>query len=320
MEPMSTRTSPARRPDAAAISAALLALASGSRRREDLAALSDLTRAEAAGLDVTWGSLDELQRVAALRALAEGAEERLEFNFGRLLRRALDDPSPVVRQLAVTGLWEDDRSDLLLRLLDLAENDPSQDVQAEAAQNLGRFADRAATGELPSETASMLRQALISLAANPAFPLGVRRRALESVAVFCEDPGVKDLISTAYHGDEQSLRASALYAMGRNLDDRWLPTVLDELASDEAELRYEAARAAGELGDDAAVPALADLTDDPDIEVRDASISALGKIGGRAAVRVLRALADQADGSVLDAIEAALDEAQGADSPSRSPA
>ena len=296
------------------LGATLEALRRGPVRTSDVAALSDLGRPAAAVLTREWLSLPEATRVAIVREMDELAEERIDLNFGRALRVALDDESPVVRQLAVAALWEDERGDIVGRLQALAATDPSEDVRAEAAKGLGRFAEQAAAGDLTGAVVERLRASLTELAADDATPYSLRRRALESVGVFGGEE-VNRLIRQAYDSDEQGFQASALFAMGRSLDRRWLETVIRELASPEAELRFEAARACGAFGDDRAVPTLARLADDPDAEVRHAAIAALGQVGGRAAVRVLRDLAEVAQESDVELVDAALEEALGAVEP-----
>ena len=295
----------------------LAALAGGAVGAADVARLSDLGREDAKILAREWQTLPESTRVAIVRTMDELAEERVELTFGRALRVALEDDSAAVRQLAVASLWEDERSDVLDRLRRLVEHDPSQDVRAEAVRGLGRFAEQAAAGDLGEAVSRDLRATLASLASDEASPYGVRRRALESVGVFGREEGVHCLIRDAYEGDEQGLRASALYAMGRSLDRRWVPALLDELQSPEAELRFEAARACGAMGDERAVPELAQLAQDQDVEVRHAAIAALGQVGGRAAIRVLGGLAEGASEADAEPIDDALEEALGAVEPLR---
>lgn len=241
--------------------------------------------------------------------MAELAETNVQYVLGRALRIALADPSPIVRQLAVAALWEDEGLDLIPIFLGFVEEDPAQDVRSEAAQGLGRFAELAAEDELEPETAERLRRTLVTVAADAHEPYLVRRRALESVAVFGDRAEVVDLIRNAYDADDAGLRAGALYAMGRSLDSGWLEAVVHEFGSPDSEMRYEAARASGELADDRAVPALARLANDEDIEVRQSAIGALGKIGGTSAVNALRRLATRAAASDREAIDDALEEA-----------
>ena len=307
---MPTPTFPEQRPNAPTappLTATLDTLRAGPVRAEEVARLSDLSREAARTLAVAWPGLPEPVRVAVVRRMDELCEERIDLSFGRALRVALDDESPVVRQLAVAALWEDERSDLPDRLLALIADDPSEDVRAEAARGLGRFADRAAAGELDEVAGRRLRTALAA-AAGEASPHGLRRRALESVGAFAGED-VRSLIQAAYDSEEHDLQASSLVAMGRSMDPRWVGIVLEELQSPEAELRFEAARASGALGDDRAVPELAPLCQDPDAEVRFAAIGALGQIGGRSAVKILRLLADGAEEADAEMIDAALEEA-----------
>jgi HEAT repeat protein len=283
---MPTPTSQEPPPKPAATPAdALAAIGRGDFASHELIPLADLGRTDLATFRRAWLAFPVESRERVVRGFAEIAENDVRYQFGRALRVALDDPSEVVRQRAVAALWEDEGSDLIESLLDLAEHDPSQDVRAEACQGLGRFADMAAAEELDDEVVDRLRDLLISLADDPDAPYIVRRRALESVAVFGSDSAIVDLIRSAYDSDDAGVKAAALYAMGRSLDTGWLEAIVYEFDSPDAEMRYEAARAAGEIGDQRAVLGLIDLVSDADAEVRHAAIGALGKIGGTAAVQ-----------------------------------
>lgn len=287
----------------------LAALRDGPIRSTDVAKLSDLNRADARLLTEAWSAMPEESRIAIVETMDRLAEERVELLFGRALRVAVEDDSPVVRQLAVAALWEDQGNDLAEHLVQLVADDPSQDVRAESARTLGSFAERAAGGEVDEGLAGRIRQTLIEVVADDAAPYVLRRRALEAVGSFGRAPTVRALIADAYDDEDEGIRASALYAMGRSHDPSWLSTVLDELQSPEGELRYEAARAAGAVGDEEAIPELANLTGDDDPEVRHAAVTALGVIGGRAAVHVLRSLLDNADEADEELISLALEEA-----------
>jgi len=290
-------------------SGSVTAFAEGEVRPSDVARLSDLDRTAAARFAGEWTGLPEETRERIVRAMDELAEDRVELNFGRALRVALDDPSPVVRQLAVAALWEDERQDLIDPLRDLLGRDPSQDVRAEAARGLGKFAHMAESVALPEATARLLRDELLAVAGDEREPEALRQRALESAAVFGRDPEVRNLILDAYESDDQAWQGSALFAMAQSLDPSWLPTVLQELASSDAQLRFEAARACGALGDEAAIPELVECASDEDVEVRHAAIGSLGQIGGPAAIRALQALSTTASEADQETIEEALDKA-----------
>ena len=285
----------------------LAELRDGDFSQARVARLSDLSREDANILARAWPEFPEATREAIVRRIDELSEERIDVNFRRALRVALEDPSATVRQLAVSALWEEESTDLLERFEELLTQDASEDVRAQAAAALEPYVARAAEGELDSEDADRLRDLLLA-ATSPNEPLVVQRRALEALGPLGSDPQVRDLISEFYESDEQALRCSAVYAMGRSLQSEWMPDILAELENDEAELRYEAARAAGAMGSQDALPGLLAAARDEDPEVRHAAISAIGQIGGRGGARALERLADDADESDFELIESTLED------------
>jgi HEAT repeat protein len=287
---------------------ALGEIRAGDLSPRQLSRMSDLSRQDARELAAAWPTIPEETRADLVRRCDELSEERIDLNFGRVLRVAMEDPSAVVRQLAIGGLWEDESSDLLARLRALFDHDASPDVRAEAAAALGRFAGRGAAGSLDEATATGLREDLLRATGEDEPSYTVRRRAMESLGAFGNDPRVAASIADAYDSGDHGLQCSAVYAMGRSLDARWLPNILTELESPEPELRFEAARAAAALGSPDALPALLVAARDEDVEVRHAAIGAIGQIGGRGAARALERLAEEAGEADLELIEAALEE------------
>jgi HEAT repeat protein len=116
-------------------------------------------------------------------------------------------------------------------------DDPSQDVRAEAMRALGHFAVLAAGGELEDETGERIFDSLLRMASSDEEPQLVRRYALESLASFGGRKPIPDLIRSAYDDEDQSVRAGALFAMGRTLDPRWLNVLMSELTAEDPELR-----------------------------------------------------------------------------------
>lgn len=287
---------------------AIAAIQDGDLSQTQVARLSDLSRDNERALAAAWDSIPEANRVDLVRRFDELSEERVELNFGRALRIALGDSSAVVRQLAVAGLWEDESSDLLGRLREILENDESPDVRAQAAAALERFASKAAVGSLDDRVASELRNELHLSASQAGAPYAVQRRALESLGPYASDPEVSSLIMEAFDSADHGLQCSALYAMGRSQELRWLPIILEQLESEDPEIRFEAARAAGLLGSADALPVLLQAARDEDAEVRHVAISSIGQIGGRGAVRALERLAEDAGEADLELIEAAIDD------------
>jgi HEAT repeat protein len=287
---------------------AIAAIRNGDLSQTQVARLSDLSRVNARALAAAWDSIPEGNRIDLVRRFDELSEDRVELNFRRALRVALDDRSAVVRQLAVAGLWEDDSSELLDRLRDMLVNDESPDVRAQAAAALERYSSLAAAGSLDESVANDLRDVLRRLASDVEAPYAVQRRALESLGPYAADPQISSLVADAIDSDDHGLQCSALYAMGRSQDPRWLPAILHQLGNEDAEIRFEAARAAGLLGSTDALPVLLEAARDEDAEVRHVAIGAIGQIGGRGAVRALERLAEDAGEADLELIQSAIDD------------
>lgn len=294
-------------PSGFSLADAITAIGQGDFSHRVLISFSDLDRKEAQELQRRWAEISDAHRARLIQALDELGEMSIQHNFSRVFRIGLHDSSDQVRQRSITALWEDESTALLDDLIALLR-DPSQDVRAASAQALGAFALRCEAGELSDADSARIYSALSRLASDADESLLVQRRALESLGPFGKRAAVYRLISIAYGHDDQTLRAGALFAMGRSLDPRWFSTVLSELDSSDPEMRYEAVRACGEFGDNRAVEGLAKLTSDTDPEVRMAAVDALGRIASPGSARVLRRLAERASGEEQEAIEEALEQ------------
>jgi HEAT repeat protein len=185
--------------------------------------------------------------------------------------------------------------------------DPAEKVQTTAALALGRFVLMAEVGSIPPKYAIQLGQVLLGITADEKKSMEVRRRALEAISPLSTQQ-VKDTIKKAYENRDERLRISAIYAMGKNCDTKWMPFLLKELKSGDAEMRYEAATACGELGDEDIIQYLLPAANDEDIDVQLAVIQALGKIGGNEAKLFLKKHADDENDAVREAVETALNE------------
>ena len=276
--------------------------------------LSDIPSADQATLALMWPGIGTARRRKIVATLVQLAEDNIDYNFNTVLRVLLDDPDAEVRRRAIEGLVEDHSVPALRRLIEILGSDPDAAVRAAAAHTLGPAALRAETGKLKGDWPARLRAALLGAVRDPQADEEVRRRALETVAYFCADAEVTQEIERAY-GGRSLMQASALHAMGRNMDARWAPTLLKALQSDDPVLRFEAAQALGELGERAHVPALLPLLDDTDIEVQLATIWALGQLGGRVASQALQMRTEDDTEAIREAVDEALTEIRFADNP-----
>ena len=283
-------------------------IGAGSHSAVIVAQFSDLDRRAVVRLAPAWRALPVDARRYIVRTMVELAESNVELNFWRPLRIAMADPDAEVRALAIAALWEDDSTLVLDDILARIGTERESAVREAMVVSLGRFNYRAAVDELDDAHAQAIRNALFDVLRSTE-PVGVRRRALESLAFLPNDREVADAIAEAFDSPYRDMRVSALFSMGRNMDRRWFAVVLEELESDDAEFRYEAARAAGEYGDSQAVEPLLALIDDEDREVQLAAVGALGQIGSPMALNALRRLSRSDDDVLREAAADALTQA-----------
>ncbi len=271
-----------------------------------LAELTDIKPEHLALFDEIWKHVNLKRQLQILGRLIEMAEDSTEFNFDAILKHRLHDPEEEIRSSAINGLWENEEPSLIQPLINILRNDPSSKVRQNAAIALGRFSILAEHKKINSDYTPILCKSLLD-AFHKAEDLDIKRRALEAAAPL-SIPQVEKAITQAYQGSEIKLKASAIYAMGRNCSIDWLNLCIKELSNPIAELRYEAAGACGELGEDIATPYLIKLVNDDDMDVRMAAIQALGKIGDSEAKEQLKLCLGDDSEAIREAAQQALDE------------
>jgi len=269
--------------------------------------LSGMDRAETLLFQKAWLSIAVERRCQIINLLVEIAEASFEVNFDRVFRLCLGDEDEKVRAAAIEGLWEDHDTALLNPLITMLRDDSSISVRAGAAASLGRFVLLGELDKIKARPFALVREALLETIRSPFEHLEVRRRAIEAIA-YSGDEGVREIIETAYYDEDERMRTSAVFAMGRSADPDWSDLVINELESSRPEMRYEAAMACGELELAVATPLLANLVNDPDREVQGAAIWALGQIGGNEARRILYDCYREDDEFLCEAVEEALEQ------------
>ena len=261
-----------------------------------------------------WPKMSIARRRQIMDKLVELAEENCRLDFDDIFRACLNDSDEMVRVKAIEGLWECEERSLIELLITLLCEDNKESVRAAAAMALGRFAMLAELGELRPEDGEKVQKALLSAIGNQEEQLEVRRRAIEAISPLSLSK-VKDIIRQAYESEDARMRASALFAMGRNCDPVWLPTLIKEFANSDAEMRFAAASAYGELGSEEAVPDLIRLISDIDSQVQLSAIAALGHIGSSEAEEVLAKCLEHPDEHIRDAAREALEEVEHIEEP-----
>ena len=283
-------------------------------RNSRLVGLSNLNSAELEILEQAWASIEPQRRQQIIHRLVEMAEDNFELNFDGIFRNCLKDQDAEVRSKAIEGLWESEDASLIDPLVNLLEQDSSENVQAAAATALGKFAMLAELEKLHSRYISKICLALLGVIDDKNRVVEVRRRALEAAAPLSLLE-VEKAIRKAYQSRNRDLQISAIYAMGNSGNQEWLPILLRELSSADAEIRYEAAGACGELGEGEAIPYLIGLIGDPDTEVQVATLRALGKIGGSKAKECLQQCLGNPREVIHQAAEQALYELEAEENP-----
>jgi len=276
-------------------------------RHSDLVRLSDLNDDDLTQFKKGWRSADLERRTLLISRLVSLGEDDARLDFTRIFKSCLEDPEASIRIRALEGLELEDKYNFALPVIRVLKTDESPEVREAAARVMGKFALMAELGELPAAVGDDIFDALLGVLEDQSEPGPLRKRALESIATFRQDP-VASYIEDFYFNEDPLLKAGAISAMGRNCDSRWLDFLGEELKSNNALFRFEAARACGEIEDEDAVAGLLNLLNDNDHEVQEAAIAALGKIGGQQAKNVLNELRASPENRIKEAALSALTE------------
>jgi HEAT repeat protein len=274
-----------------------------------IARLSDPTREELETFRAAWEPLPVSTKREIVREMARQSESDLEVSFARYFKALSTDFDTEVRAIAIRALWEDDSASTLHELCELAKSEQEAPVQESIAVTLGGFSYLADLEELDESDKARMLSALWHLLEHGGSWM-VRRRALESLAFMGDDESIKQAIAAWYESDYEQERAGAIAAMGRNLDVRWLPTVITALSDEDPDIRAEAAWAAGQFMDDRAIEPLERAVHDEDEEIRILAIRSIGNIGGQKAIDALTYLRTQVDEELHEPIREAIEEAE----------
>ncbi|MEM7132129.1 MAG: HEAT repeat domain-containing protein [Chloroflexota bacterium] len=274
---------------------------------QDLFAFSDLTRYDARLVQDHWTDIPVQRRQWVVSTLVESADNELDYHLGRILRIALRDDEPLVKEVAIQGLREELGSDLLAEYMRILRREMEPGVREAIAISLGHYVLSGELDELDASLAIQAEETLLSMLHDEMEALAVRCRALESIA-YSGETGIRELIEDGYYSPDEEMRVSSLVAMGRSADIRWRGLVRAELQNPSPLMRAQAARACGELGTQIANQDLLFLLEDEAPVVRDAAIFALGRIGGKDATEALRIIAEEGDEAERQAADDALEE------------
>ena len=272
--------------------------------------LSGLSDAQLSQLGPVWEKLSESYRRILMQMLVDASVSNFALDFRPIAFATLDAYQADVRQAAIELLWEDESRSLLTKLLQMAQEDESLDVRAEAAKALGRFVLMGEMGDLADDAFEPTQEVLFNIIANTAEDVLVRRFAIESLSN-CTRDEIPHIITEAYRNDDPNMRLSAIIAMGRSCDERWESEILEELTNRDDDMRVAAIRSAGELQLGTAVGQIVKNIEDGDREEQEVAIWSLGEIGGKEAIRTLESLLAGAEDAGDENLMELLDDAIG---------
>lgn len=269
---------------------------------------SDIQSADLSSLEKIWGKVNPDRR----RTILEDLESLLDADslvcFDDFAIFALKDQDPIVRSKAIQLLWESEDAHLIPQLIYLLENDPSINVQAAAANGLGKFILLGEMDELPSGILPEIVDRLLKVLTEKKEPV-IQLRALESLGYSSRDE-VIPLIEKAYNLSETNWLDSALLAMGRSANRRWENQVIEMLENPNIQIRTRATWAVGELELVSARQTLIEFAMDEseDDEVRLAAIWSLSQLGGEDVRETLEGLMESCeDEEMAEILEESLD-------------
>ena len=271
---------------------------------QSLYALSDLMPSELRSFQEVWTNISAPRRRAILEDLEYLTESNNLLSYEAVFRYTLSDPDAQVRFYALRAIEVFDTHDLIPVFLKILDEDDNEDVRAVAAAVLGKYIYQGELDEIDQTTQALIEQRLLAVIAEEE-PLRVQYSALEALG-YSPLNEVKVCITEAYQSGSDEWLTSALFAMGRSLDNHWDKMVISKLYHQNPKVRTEAIRAAGELNIEDALPAVLEMLDDIPI-VRQAAIWAASQIDGEGAEAALNALLDEPlTDTEFDIIERAL--------------
>ena len=249
-------------------------------------------------LDV-WPSVKPARKLLLLNELAAHLETDHIVSYEDIGRALLDDADGEVRARALLLLAESNDPKLASKLTDILLNDSELAPRMEAANLIGEFILLGELEELSEDIQRKAEDALIKVIKSEDNPT-LRKSALEALG-YSSRIEIIMLIESAFERTDPTWVASALRAMGRSHDERWLEDVVGKLLDDDPRIKFAAVEAAGELNIQDAGPILLKMLEDEeeDDDVIAAAIWSLSQIGGDDARVYLLHLIEQTDDEAL---------------------
>ena len=258
-------------------------------------------------LDV-WPSVKPARKLLLLNELAAHLETDNIVSYEDIGRALLDDADGEVRARALLLLAESNDPKLATKLTDILLNDTELAPRMEAVNLIGEFILLGELEELSEDIQRKAEDALIKVIKSEDNPT-LRKSALEALG-YSSRIEIIMLIESAFERTDPTWVASALRAMGRSHDERWLEDVIGKLLDDDPRIKFAAVEAAGELNIQDAGPILLKMLEDEEEndDVIAAAIWSLSQIGGDdARIYLLHLIEQTEDEDLTEFLEDALE-------------
>lgn len=231
----------------------------------------------------------------------------------------VEAPDARIRNVAIRCLWEANLEQVWPVLKSHAQSDPDPEVRATAFSVLGRYMYeemlhdvQGLAGEEIEAPVELLREVHAFLSeslANEGLALLERRRSLEALS-YNPGPAELALMEAWNRSEDNELRMTAVFAMGRSALEKFKPQVLAALNDAQLDVRREAIRAIGEGGYQDCIPHLETLIRGEDRDLMFEAVAALGEVGGSQAITILEGLTLSKDAELAELAEVAMVNAQ----------
>lgn len=258
----------------------------------DLSVFSALTAENMNTLQKEWAKLSDERKEYLFEGLYLYTHEDMIPDFSEMGYFGLTDNNPKIRRFSLGLLVDCRKSTFLDKVIDMAKNDPDEDVRRSAIEILGQFVIDLDLEELPKKEGKKAVKALEALKDDKSGK--IRLSVMESLA-FMDHPLVPAMIQSALSSDGDESVMSGLRAIQHSLNKRWVDDVIEQLDHPNTDVQVEAIKAAGLLQSKKAKnPILRILTsfDELESDVLDAAILAISQIGGDQSREIIEELAD----------------------------
>ena len=274
---------------------------------QDLLGFNDISRKQVHELRSHWNELEETKRATIAEVMLALAGDYSYGDFGRFFQVLLEDSNEIVRLHAANGAALSEVPTLIKPLVELSENDPSENVREATLRALAPQVVGLDLGVVNDAQDEKRLMKLKSWAQDESWPANLRAAALQSYSYNVGDDDIGAIIESFVESDDDTLQLGAMRAMiefGPGAFTRFLER---ELRSQDVDAREAAALAMGQSTDEAVVPMLTMAArEDQEPMVREAAYTALGNIGSRAAINSLTQLRENASDDEIDVIESSL--------------